>query len=552
MADYKDFRLSIVRRGDEVWVTSSSPASGESEARLRLPDDLDAYQLTALLAAEHGGTARGTGDAEPRVERRIAINAGSSPSEERAERIGSELFETLFPGPIRDAFNRNWGTGRDSGVRIRLQINLNDDDETIQRLAGLPWELLYLDGTRTALGRSPLTPVVRYLNVPRPYTTVPLGGTLRVLLVVANPRDTHALDLTTEKEGIERVLRSLANVEVDVLEHATRDSLRDALDTKPYHVLHYMGHGGFEGGTGVLFLEDDERRAVPLSGELLGGTLSAMPSLRLVFLNACDTGRTNHEAGRDPFGGVAASLVLAGVPAVVAMQVPVSDRAALAFADKFYEQVAHRKPVDAAVSLGRQAIYWEDQTSLEWATPVLFMRAPDGHLFDVEPEPAEPEPVDAAPVPVPAAPPVARPRRGLVWGGAFLGVALLAALAFFLTRNGEPDDVLPDDPPIVEVPAPTPADVADVGLQPPQASLAVGGSLAFRSSLLDAERRPVTLLGDDGQPLRNRALTWSSSDSTVLRVSETGVVSAVGPGRATVYGQIGEHRDSARVSVRAP
>jgi tetratricopeptide (TPR) repeat protein len=71
------------------------------------------------------------------------------------------------------------------------------------------------------------------------------------------------------------------------------------------------------------------------------------------------------------------------VPAVVAMQFPITDEAAITFARGFYTALSVGRPVDAAVSYARLAIFADDN-DVEWATPVLYMRAPDGRIFDVE------------------------------------------------------------------------------------------------------------------------------------------------------------------------
>jgi hypothetical protein len=61
------------------------------------------------------------------------------------------------------------------------------------------------------------------------------------------------------------------------------------------------------------------------------------------------------------------------------MQFPITDRAAHTFAADFYGAVADGHPVDQAVSLGRQSLLIEYRA--EWATPVLFLRSPDGEIF---------------------------------------------------------------------------------------------------------------------------------------------------------------------------
>ncbi|MCG8423634.1 MAG: CHAT domain-containing protein [Proteobacteria bacterium] len=68
-------------------------------------------------------------------------------------------------------------------------------------------------------------------------------------------------------------------------------------------------------------------------------------------------------------------------PAVIAMQFEITDKAALAFADELYPALVDGLPVDAAVAEARTAIYTLP-SDIEWGTPVLYMRAADGVLFD--------------------------------------------------------------------------------------------------------------------------------------------------------------------------
>ncbi len=65
------------------------------------------------------------------------------------------------------------------------------------------------------------------------------------------------------------------------------------------------------------------------------------------------------------------------------MQYEITDRAALLFSQVFYETLADNIPVDAAVSEARKAISIGIDNSLEWGTPVLYMRSPDGNLFSI-------------------------------------------------------------------------------------------------------------------------------------------------------------------------
>src|SRR4029077_8639997 len=116
-----------------------------------------------------------------------------------------------------------------------------------------------------------------------------------------------------------------------------------------------------------------------VTGERLKVQLGRQKDLRLVVLNSCVGAKTSSE---DVFAGVAQCLVRAGVPAVVAMRSRISDRAALAFAERFYEALARALPVDGALGEARRAMH-ADGEGLEWSTPVLYMRS-EGRIFRVK------------------------------------------------------------------------------------------------------------------------------------------------------------------------
>ena len=68
----------------------------------------------------------------------------------------------------------------------------------------------------------------------------------------------------------------------------------------------------------------------------------------------------------------------------------------------------------------------------------------------------------------------------------------------------------------------TPAPVASVVVTPAAPSVVAGGTVQLAASPRDAANRPLT----------GRTVTWTSSDTTVARVSATGLVTAVAPGAA--------------------
>ena len=150
----------------------------------------------------------------------------------------------------------------------------------------------------------------------------------------------------------------------------------------PWHVFHFVGHGGFDTNRdeGVIVLVDDDGRSRRLLAGELARLLAVHRTLRLAVLNACEGARGG---GLDIFSSTASILVRRGIPAVLAMQYEITDRAAVEFARGFYEAVADGLPVDASVSEARQAVSLAVTNTVEWGTPVLHMRAPDGLLFDL-------------------------------------------------------------------------------------------------------------------------------------------------------------------------
>ena len=103
-------------------------------------------------------------------------------------------------------------------------------------------------------------------------------------------------------------------------------------------------------------------------------------SLRLVLLNSCEGGKGS---AQDVFSSTAAILVRRGIPAVVAMQYAITDQAAMEFPRAFYEALADGLSVDAAVTEARKAVSLAVANTVEWGTPLLYIRAPEGIIFQL-------------------------------------------------------------------------------------------------------------------------------------------------------------------------
>lgn len=306
--------------------------------------------------------------------------------------IGRRLFESLAVGDVARSLFTALGRVREgdaSGLRLRLVMD--PGDSTVAEVAALPWELLFDPRHHGFLARSPDTPLVRVLPVSTARRLRPGHLPLRVLVAHANPRDTESLDTEEEAREIRDALTALDDrVRVEVTEATGPGALLGRLRDGGFHVLHFIGHGDFDAssGQGRLLFGGTTRLANAVSGRTLASMLQGLADLRLVVLNACDTARFERREGLDPYSGVAPALVRGGLPAVVAMQLPISDRAAIAFSGALYQALADGRPVDLAVARGRQAIRAEQEyEDFEWAAPSLFLQVPDGRILDLRPPP---------------------------------------------------------------------------------------------------------------------------------------------------------------------
>jgi hypothetical protein len=209
-------------------------------------------------------------------------------------------------------------------------------------------------------------------------------------MVLSSPTDLPELDVDGEWRRCKDALAPLTadrTVQLDRLPSPTIAALKTWLRGHDVHVLHFIGHGDYDRTIedGVLFFTDRYSRRSPVPPTVLGPFLHDHDPLRLVVLNACHSARVD---STDAFSGMAQGLVQQDCTAVVAMQFPITDSAAAEFTGDFYGALADGLPIDQAVTSARKALLAGHVD--EWATPVLFLRSPDGRVFDAVSSPSVP------------------------------------------------------------------------------------------------------------------------------------------------------------------
>jgi hypothetical protein len=385
---YKDIDLKIEPDGGRYEISASSSCGGDATETFAA----DELKLDpALLSNEPNETTdRHLIPLTTPTADNLSLIQTRAPSLIKAREFGQLLFRVVFKDSIRLVLERCLGRTNNEKPQLRIRLNLTK----APALAGLPWEFLSLVPQNTSFATS-YHSIVRYLDLETPFEESLLRDPpLRILAVLSNPEGAPKLDVSGELQKLQEAIDQVDDgrrIVLDALYKPTRRALRKKLHdnrlTAPYHVFHFIGHGVFDHSTreGKLLIENEAGGISPISAQELGGILANHGSLQLAIINACDGARIS---ATDSYSGVAQSLLRSGaVATVIAMQYVITDPTAKTFAQCFYEELLKGNDMDIAVSLARMAISDTEQeqgrtSSIEWGTPVLYMRAKDSRLID--------------------------------------------------------------------------------------------------------------------------------------------------------------------------
>lgn len=316
-------------------------------------------------------------------------------TEANLKKWGNSLYKAILDDAACQAVRCAWSkltpsTKRCFSISISSEITENNSIEeqknihvAASQLLSLPWELLhtgdsYLSECLVSVRRRLLNfEKSKKVNIEN-NDSIDQDSTIRILLLSPRPGNLGYFDYLTTAESLISATESLGErVSVTILTPPTYRHFKKELraahkDNKPYHVLHFDGHGFynekinlgglcFEKQTDIINHQVDGENYIYIGGRLsddiyaknketnlainmknnMADLLRKYP-IPLVFLGACKTAKT----GTDPNSSMAISLLEAGVSSIIAMSHSVLVKAETIFVTQFYDSlltdVTHR------------------------------------------------------------------------------------------------------------------------------------------------------------------------------------------------------------------
>jgi hypothetical protein len=279
---------------------------------------------------------------------------------------GHKLFHFCIQDDLAQLYSRL------SAGQVRIHILSNQPE-----LRAIPWE--YWQEPSHNPGPRADRSVVRIVPVigQPPPPPLEIKDRVRILFASAEPVDQVPVSWTEVRDGIESIfnarLNRIGKLEFKAIDGTTRSGLLDAVKQEPFDIFHFSGHGEVVKGIGHLVLTDRKtRKSSRLRADELGQILGHR-GIRLAVLSACETAAGDF---KDDFSVVAETLVRAGVPAVVANQLPIPDATVATFVEAMYRELLNSGDIDRAVGEGRISLSIDlggsTDAVLEWGIPTIY------------------------------------------------------------------------------------------------------------------------------------------------------------------------------------
>jgi hypothetical protein len=301
---------------------------------------------------------------------------------------------SIFPDQVQMSFTNAVHYARKHKKGLRIVIEVTPD---AQELLAIPWELIVLPILRSdptdIEGNDPLLlnadiHLVRQVQRVGRHTAPNFSSVLSIQAFVATPKH-HPID----NKIIEACKHAISQVTLQDTAHHYWYHEKDTLQTLKARMLseqplivHLLCHGESHSDIDIvprndLLFTHADGGVQRVSGYELAHALTLAP-VQLVVLQACDSGVTaltkppgqlnpQRERERAVIESVALVLVRHGIPAVVAMQGQVEQKAAGDFVAACYSALGEGLSLDQAVAYGRIAMSRPDNL-IDWSIPVVY------------------------------------------------------------------------------------------------------------------------------------------------------------------------------------
>ncbi|MGW4060841.1 CHAT domain-containing protein [Amycolatopsis sp. NPDC004747] len=315
--------------------------------------------------------------------------------------LGDHLWKMAFDNDVGTELLERYRKLKDKQLGyMRVRISFSDDS----LVATLPWEFLRypgVPGMRAFFLASELNLVLgRYVDGFPDKKILPADDKVRVLFVTSLPESfttarEESARLIAHLRADERTRRSMQIEQVDRWDAEKIDASLGKLaqDGKPVDVVHLTALFRIQAGTMSVYLPrpgsgvTDGETAYPVEcpdswqqPDTFVETLSSYPPTLLILALSDWEGEFPEH-----FEQLAPQFVVAGVPAVLAMQYPMSSDQGHLFLTGFYSAMTAGDRIGEAVQTGRRAMRLR-RADRHFGTPVLYtqsardarlMKAPD-------------------------------------------------------------------------------------------------------------------------------------------------------------------------------
>lgn len=328
-----------------------------------------------------------------------------TPDEAALREFGTKLYELAFPHPVCCHFEeRVWPLIEHSPEgEAQLALSLWLHRELDASVLALPWELIYLQCGETFLATDPRVALSRsyadWINRARPAASA--DAALRILLIRCQPKEPElgAIASLSLVNRLGEIAAQTGRLELlPILADCRPKAIADALDAQRPDIVHLLAHGRFaDDQTEFALCDPGTGRAIWFADRRLANLIKPYPP-RLVLLHACEGARGSPMRS---FANGAAWLVKARLPAVLAMQYPITNDVASRFANALYLRIANGDDLDQAVQSARAKLSNEQPEAPEGriirdsTAATLWMHPDARRLFT---EPVEPQPETTPPM----------------------------------------------------------------------------------------------------------------------------------------------------------